>query len=380
MKIIKFLTCVLSLTVFSFSVAFASISAKNLIRVGILLNADEVCVASDKRYTIENNGEKRYLSAGKINIRISGMQAVIKGKKYKLPLRITGKSVLSVNKKLYRGDIILKSSSKNKINVINELSVEDYIKGVLPKEADGGSNLETLKVQAVISRSYALKNLSRHAKDGFDVCSTVHCQVYGGAGCENKKCNRAVFETKGEIVIYNNEIAQTLFHANCGGFTEDPKYVWNWNSKTPEYLKGRKDKYCKDGPHAVWTSKIPEKTIREKLIKGGYRVGEIKSIKPYGKTKSKGREKIIVKHKKGTLSLNAYKFRLTVDPWLIKSTMIDKISRKSGNFIFEGKGWGHRVGLCQWGSKVMAEKGFSYKKILEFYYPGTKVEKIQYDK
>lgn len=382
MKILKNLFCVIGLLCFSFSCIFADITAKNLMKVGILLDVNEVVIASDKQYTLESPDKKYYLSAGKINISVSGKQAVIRKKSYSLPLKISGKSpVIAVNKKFYRSAIIISLSSKNKLNVINELSVEDYLKGVLPKEADGGSNLETLKVQAVISRSYVLKNLGRHYKDGFDVCSTVHCQVYGGASCENAVCNRAVIETEGEVVTYENDIAQTLFHANCGGFTEDPKYVWSWKSETPEYLKGKKDKYCKTGPHSVWTTTISEKTIREKLIKAGYDIGEINHIKVSGTTESKGAKEIIIKHKNGKFSMNPYKFRTTVDPWLIKSTMIDDISKKDGNFVFEGKGWGHRVGLCQWGAKVMAEQeGFSYKEILEFYYPGTKVEKIEYDK
>lgn len=380
MKFIKSLVYLIVLLSFTFINAFAQLSVKNIIKVGILLNVKEVSIASEEQYILESNNKKQYLSAGKINISISDKKAIIHDQVYALPIKITGQSFITVNKKFYRGNILVKLSLNNKLNIINELSVEDYLKGVLPKEADGGSNLEALKVQAVISRSYVLKNLSKHYKEGFDVCSTVHCQVYGGASSENKLCNQAISETEGEVVVYDNEIAQTLFHANCGGFTEDPKYVWAWKSETPEYLKGIKDKYCKTGPHSTWTSTLSEKVIREKLIKAGYEIGEIKSIKTSGKTKSKGKETIVIKYKKGTLSLNSYKFRTIVDPWLIKSTMIDSIKKKNNSFVFTGKGWGHRVGLCQWGAKVMAEEGVPYKEILEFYYPKTQIEKIEYEK
>ncbi|MDD2523336.1 MAG: SpoIID/LytB domain-containing protein [Endomicrobiaceae bacterium] len=358
--------------------SFAQLSVKNIIKVGILLNVKEVSIASDEQYILESNNKKKYLSAGKINISISEKKAIIHNQVYILPIKITSQSFIAVNKRFYRGNILVDLSSNNKLNIINEISVEDYLKGVLPKESDVGE-IEALKTQAVISRSYVLKNLSRHSKEGFNVCSTEHCQVYGGASAESKACNEAIVETEGEVVIYNGKIAQTLFHANCGGFTEDPKYVWAWKSETPEYLKGRKDKYCKKGSHSDWTTTLSEKAIREKLIKAGYEIGEIKSIKASGTTKSKGKEKIIVKYKKGTLSLNSYKFRTIVDPWLIKSTMIDSIKKKNNSFVFVGKGWGHRVGLCQWGAKVMADKGFSYKKILKFYYPGTEIGKIKYE-
>ena len=368
----------LFLILFFINVAYAKIDAPKIINAGIFLDVTDAVIACDKTYNIRTKEKNLELSAGKVDIKLKNGKVKIKNKVYSLPLKITNPSFIVVNKKIYRGNIIVRLSQKGKLNIINEVDIEDYLKGILPKEANSAWPIEALKTQAVISRSYVLKNFKKHSKDGFDVCSTIHCQVYGGASAETKTCNEAVVKTFGEVVVYDNKIAQTLFHSSCGGHTEDPKYVWEWTTKTPKYLEGLKDKYCKDNPNQDWTSTLKEQTIREKLIKAGYKIGKIKSISTSGKTPGLAKEHIVIKHAKGTLKLNSYKFRTSVDPWLIKSTMINSIKKDGNSFIFKGNGWGHKVGLCQWGSKFMADKGFSYKQILQFYYPSTSIEKVNY--
>ena len=352
---------------------------KEYIKVGILSNQKELNIACDKKYSFFCNNNKYSLSEGKIKIELKGNKAIILNKSYNLPIKFVSSKCFLINNKIYRGNIIINYCATGN-NIINELKIEDYLKGILPKEANSSWNLETLKAQAVISRTYALKNIGRHSKEGYDICAKVHCQVYGGASCETQNCNRAVHDTAKEVVLYNNELAQTFFHASCGGHTEDPKYVWQWKQDTPPYLKGKKDNYCKDNPHKTWTTTIPEKDIREKLIKAGYKVGKIKKISTAGTTTGKAAKEIIIKHSKGTLKLNSYTFRCTISPDKIKSTLITNIKLKNKNFTFEGKGWGHKVGLCQWGAKTMGDKNFTYKQILKFYYPGTTIGKINYAK
>ena len=371
--------CTLLFFTFFNSKVFAVKTYKEYIKVGILSNKKELTIASDKKYYFIHNGKKYSLSAGKIKIELKGNKATILKKNYSLPIKFIPTNCFLVNDKIYRGNIII-NSSKTGNNIINELKMENYLKGILPKEASSSWNAEALKAQAVISRTYALKNLGKHSKEGFDICSQVHCQVYGGASCETKNCNRAVYDTKGEVVLYNNELAQTFFHSSCAGHTEDPKYVWQWKTETPIYLKGVKDNYCKDNPHQTWTTTISEKDIREKLIKAGHKTGKIKKISTSGTTTAKAAKEIIIKHSKGTLKLNSYTFRCAIAPDKIKSTLITSIKSKNKNFTFEGKGWGHKVGLCQWGAKAMGDKNFTYKQILEFYYPKTTIGKIKYAK
>ena len=352
---------------------------KEYIKVGILSNQNDLSLASVKKYYFVCNNKKFSLSEGRIKIKLKNNKAIIFNKSYTLPIKFISTKYFLVNDKIYRGNIIINTCSTGN-NIINELKIEDYLKGILPKEANSSWNLETLKAQAVISRTYALKNLGRHSKEGYDICSKVHCQVYGGASCETKNCNKAVHDTEKEVVLYNNDLAQTFFHASCGGHTEDPKYVWQWKQDTPSYLKGIKDTYCKDNPHKTWTTTFTEKDIREKLIKSGYKVGKIKKISTSGTTTGKAAKEIIIKHAKGTLKLNSYTFRCAISPDKIKSTLITSIKFKNKKFTFEGKGWGHKVGLCQWGAKTMGDKNYTYKQILKFYYPGTTIGKINHAK
>ncbi len=357
-----------------------AVSVKEYIKVGIGSANAPITVGCDKKYYFVSNGKQVMLSAGKITVTPETNTAVIGNKRYKLPIKfVSEKNCLLVNNKIYRGTITV-SSKGGKINIINELKFEDYLKGILPKEASASWNTEALKTQAVISRTYAAKNIGRHAKEGFDVCSTVHCQVYGGGSCENKKCNLAIHDTASEVILYKNALAQTLFHAACGGYTDDPKYVWGWKQETPEYLRGKKDKYCGGNPHSNWTSEVPESFIREKLIAAGYKVGTINKISYSGKTSGKAAKDVIISHSKGKLKLNAYTFRLTVDAFKIKSTMFSSIKKSKNKFVFSGHGWGHKVGLCQWGAKAMGDKKISYRKILDYYYPGTNIGKISYGK
>jgi stage II sporulation protein D len=356
----------------SFSYALAQ--TRKDIRVGIIVGANSFAAASNEEFVItDGNGDKYKLSKGKIDLSYANGKLVLGQNKLAFPLTIkSSKGIIFADRKPYRGYLNI-VKAKNGFTVVNVLPIEDYLKGVVPKESSPSWPQESLKVQSVISRTYTYANLNKHNKEGFDMCSQTHCQVYGGAESEVLSSNKAVVATKGEIVTYDAKLAQTVFHANCGGHTEDPKYVWNWTVSTPPYLKGVKCGYCSDTPHSKWENSLDEKFIMKKL--SGYRVGNIKSIKIKGKTDAGSAIDIEILHSNGNLTFNAYKFRLAVDPWQIKSTAFESIEKKGSRFIFKGYGWGHKVGLCQWGAKGMADKGKSYKKILSHYYPGTKLIK-----
>jgi stage II sporulation protein D len=226
-----------------------------------------------------------------------------------------------------------------------------------------------------VSRTYVLKNLHKHEKDGFDVCTETHCQVYGGVESEDPRTNAAVEASRGQVLVYKGDLAQSYFHASCGGHTENPNCVWTWDSAAPEYLKGVKDKFCASSPHNYWKNSVRAETIRSRLVNAGYSVGAIAKIKMSGHDNSGRPEYLKIKHSGGALVISPAKFRLAVEPWVIRSAFITSITKNGREYIFEGKGWGHGVGMCQWGAKVMGDKGYNFKTVLTFYYPGTNVEK-----
>jgi stage II sporulation protein D len=368
----------LTLLILFFSVQISlAYTAKKNIKVGIITNADSFSAAATDIFFVSDADDKKY----KLSKGMTTLTAVEKGFKMrnfilKPPIKIESTNgIIFADKKPYRGFLtVIKFNSR--AVVINVLTVEDYLKGVLPKEANPGWGTEALKTQAVASRTYTLANMGRHDSMGFDMCDTTHCQVYGGAAWESLSCNIAIAETKSEVLTYDAKLAQAVFHANCGGHTEDPKYVWGWTNATVEYLKGVKCGYCGNAPHTHWETTLSENFIIQKLSK--YGVGKIKSIEVKDVTPAGSAMEVTIRHSKGMFDMNAYKFRLAVDAWKIKSTTFDDIKKDGDKITFKGRGWGHKVGLCQWGAKAMADEGKKYKQILEHYYPKTKVEKVTY--
>ncbi|MBN1622682.1 MAG: SpoIID/LytB domain-containing protein [Endomicrobiales bacterium] len=353
---------------------------ETVIKIGILQKVKSFNMSCEGKYYLYelNSGKKENVKSLNVYlIKAQGNRIKFNGNVYSSPLRIVPNNEenrIRINGRRYRDSLLIRSND-GLLTVINELGIEGYIYGILPREVSPSWPQEVLKAQAIVSRTYALRNLGRHSKEGFDLCNKTHCQVYGGVESEDERTNKAVDATRSKVLVYENKLAQALFHACCAGHTENPRYVWNYSSEPPKYLRGRVCKFCSDSPHYTWTKKASAEFIRKRLVNAGYKVGVIKSIGRYQRTSSGRIKTLEIKHSKGELNINAAKFRLAVDPQIIKSTYINRIRKVGESFEFSGNGWGHGVGMCQWGAKGMAEKGYSYKRILDFYFPGVNVEK-----
>ncbi|MGA2091379.1 MAG: SpoIID/LytB domain-containing protein [Endomicrobiales bacterium] len=355
----------------------------DIIRVGIIQNSSSVHVSCPGGgYVYDLTAGTQSAETADTDVLVEPMEdggISLEGKQFHSPIRIVlagTNDLIRINGKRFHDSIVI-TAKNGKLTVVNELGLEDYICGILPEEANAAWPLESLKAQAVVSRTYVLKNMRRHEKNGFDVCNSDHCQVYGGAQCEDPRSNKAVELTRGEVLMYNGQMAQTLFHASCGGHTENPNNVWAWESATPPYLRGVTDKYCLNSPHQHWKNIVKEETIRKSLVKAGFSVGTITSIKVEGTNVSGRAKKLKIKSTNGVVEMKGSTFRMAIDPWIIRSTMFKKITKKGESFEFTGYGWGHGVGMCQWGAKEMAEHGKDYTHILNYYYPGTNVKKME---
>jgi stage II sporulation protein D len=350
--------------------------AGNLVKCTLHSNAKIIYIYDKINNKIQNSAKCLNISyIDKNNVDIDGCVLA-------LPVVIQPSSdgYIFIFNKPYRGSVLLKQSymNYNSFDIINIIFLEDYLKGVLPKEIYSNWSFEALKVQAIVSRTYAIKNYDRHINQGFDLCSKTHCQVYEGLYNEVETCNRAVLETEFKVLTYKGLLVQAVFHSSCGGHTEDSKYIWNLK-KSPKYLRGVRCSYCTKSPHFNWIGILNETFIRTQLLNNNfYNVGKIRQIKIKGKTQWKTVKQLEIIHSKGKLKVHAYKFRLLISPWQLKSNVFKSIKKYKDKFYFHGKGWGHRIGLCQWGTKGMAEKGKNYKQILLYFYPKTKIDKIQY--
>ncbi|PIV18499.1 MAG: hypothetical protein COS41_04220 [Elusimicrobia bacterium CG03_land_8_20_14_0_80_50_18] len=283
-----------------------------------------------------------------------------------------GESV-RVNGRAFRGGIILRKDG-SLLSAINEVEVEDYLRGVLPRELSPAWNEDALKAQAVVSRTYIMANLGRFAKQGYDLTSCENSQVYGGLDCEQNTTSEAVRATAGEVLKYRGEIARVYFHADAAGHTESPEFVWG-SSEPPPYLKGRREPARNETPYSSWEYEIGFEELARVLEKNDYKTGRIKRVVARGKTGAGRVKNFMLYSETGKTEIKSGKFRTMLGGRNIKSTKIQNIINGRKSVVFKGSGWGHGVGMSQWGAKELAEKGWDYKKILRLYFPGTRIAK-----
>lgn len=323
-----------------------------------------------------------------------------------------GGNIFKLNNVRYRGKLVLTADGSG-IRAVNDVDIDDYVCGVVPKEVSASWNIEALKAQAVISRTLLYSSfMGKH--DGFDVCATTNCQVYGGYDVETKNTNAAVEATKGLILTYNGKPAQTYFSAGNGGYTADSSDVW---TASLPYLTEREDPYEKwnEIKGLSWYANVTKDEIKAAVQKYGKDIGEIKNVKitaasPAGRvteltvTGTAGEYKFKKNAAAYALGLRSQFYTLsggnsiyTTDgeaatvfyaadadgsvksagAYVLDKDGIAKIETVSEVYTFSGRGYGHGVGLSQWGAYEMADKGFTYEKILDFYYPGTVLENVQ---
>ena len=261
---------------------------------------------------------------------------------------------------------------RDQLYFINYIDVEEYIKGVLPNEISSKWHVEVLRAQAVAARTFAYYFIEKNTNELYDLTDTTFSQVYKGSMNENINFNKAIEKTKGQVLVYKDKLVQAFFHSACGGHTESAEKVWG---RRLSYLKGIPCNYCSDSPYYQWKAVFTEKEILEKLKNNNYKLESIRAIHPDKKSSSGRWIKVKIIGRRNTVTLTGNQFRIMLGIKKLRSTKFT-IQRQGKKFIIKGKGWGHGVGLCQWGAKKMAEKGRKYYHILRYYYRGTRLKSI----
>jgi stage II sporulation protein D len=263
-------------------------------------------------------------------------------------------------------------------NVTQTLSLEDYVAGVLRAENSVESEAEALKALAITIRTYALKNMGRHATNGYDFCSTTHCQrfVVRDAGVVDRVV-AAVRATEGQVLEDHDQPIDVYFSASCGGETANIRHLWG---VTPApYLRGVRDEYCDAGAHAKWTDTVSHADLLRALQTDSRTdVGNRLDQVLISKRDETGRAEFIMLDGEHRKTVRGWDFKIIVGRalgWNVLKSSRFEIARSGSDFIFRGSGFGHGLGLCQEGAHVMAARGASYQKILEKYFPGTIVKK-----
>jgi stage II sporulation protein D len=255
------------------------------------------------------------------------------------------------------------------------MPMEEYIAGVLAGETGNFKSDAALKAMAVAARTYAMHFGSRHALEGFDFCDTTHCQDLRLSGI-NAHLRSIADATAGELLWYDGEPAATYYHANCGGTTEDGHFILGNNEPRAPFLVQHSDQYCVRNGSTQWRSEVAKRELQRALAADGIVVpGTLRSVSVLHRTPS-GRVEFLRVTGGASVTVPALAFRSAIGRHIgwdrLKSNWYE-VSDDGDRVIFHGRGSGHGVGLCQVGAEVMGEEGHSYREILSFYYPGTRL-------
>ncbi len=324
----------------------------------------------------------------------------------------------------YYGGFEYRRASGDDITVVNVVSMDDYIKGVIPYEMSPSWPIEALKAQALCAKSYAVTCIGKHNSQGFDLCNTTDCQVYYGTKTATDNSDSAVEAVSGLYVLYNGEVAETYYHASSGGWTEDAKNIWGTDIP---YLKAVEDTYLTELRPYSFSITLSEVTS---ILQGkGYdvtditdfyvseftpagNVREITFVQSNGETLvfSGERARTCLNTSSSTKHINSHRYTVSTDAQLYvngtvpdkaigqyyaiggdgstsvlsgsqlyavngnkTTSQIDMSGSGSGQYVISGTGSGHNIGMSQCGARDMANQGFTYEQIIQFYFTGVQV-------
>lgn len=298
---------------------------------------------------------------------------------YKLPVKFSSyEGKIRVNNRVYPGEIKVLVSTEG-VTLVNIVDIERYLYGVVPYEISQNWTDEMLKVQSVIARTYAVLNLGRHKNEGFDLCSDVHCQVYKGLSKNMyTRVKKAVDATKGMVVVdeETNKPVQTYYHAACGGGTENVTDIWGGGIDS-KHLLGVDCNYCASSPYSSWKCEIAQNKFVQLLETNGFFIGKtVKKIKIVSTTKKGRAKEVEIVGSDSLVTLRGEDLRKILGYNKLRSTKIKDVEVDKDKITFYGKGWGHGIGLCQWGANYLSQKGYKFDKIIKFYYPHVRIRKL----
>ncbi len=290
---------------------------------------------------------------------------------------INGKTIT----KNFPGSFHFSRSKSGVLQVVVKLPIERYLIGVLPSEMPLSFPPEALKAQALAARTYALYQVKARTKQPYDVYADVRSQMWVPSKEADPRSRMAVNSTTGLIVTDNFRLFPTYFHSDCGGATAKAKYIFSDSDITP--LSGKE---CPHGPESLkWRFTISKPTLSTRLSKGGVSNGRIIRIEILDENKRQlqtiGRVYYVRLFMDNgvvqTIPANKFRIALGAGKNELASTFFNVSTDSTGqNLTFEGRGFGHGVGMCQYGAMYLAKEGESFDEIIKFYYPGSTIVKV----
>lgn len=440
-KYILSLILILTLVLNTISV-FAYDNLPSEVKIGLYYGSSALSepeISCDGYVTVKN-GDEEVAAGQKLVIRTEeGFTNIYDGEELvytnetlnDLTYHATEKGYIRINGKEYRGFLITKLLPSGLYTIINQVNLEEYLYGVVPKELSTSFPMEALKAQAVCARTYATRNIGTYSSYGFDMTNGQSSQVYGGVSVEAADCTQAVDETKGQVVMYNGKPAETFYFSTSSGVTLNSKDVWL--ADLP-YLTSVEDPYQDliKPDKMAWNLTVTAARLKEILANSGIDIGDITDLvaetneqgavvkltfvgtdgtKSYTRESARNvlglksqvytitanrpqtieNKSMFAISKNGTGSISG-KISLIAKDGVMGKTSITVITSEGIktiesedvvsttdtetelSFTLNGLGWGHGVGMSQNGAIGMAKSGFTYKEILTHYFKGTTVE------
>jgi len=344
------------------------------VRVGLVLGADSAIIGSDGPIDVLDGDGNRQdtLEGGRLVARPVATGIELGGTGFAATVRLQPRTgFLQLNARPYRGILELRRTPQGRLTVINALDLEEYLYGVVRSEMDPRWPGDVLRAQAIAARSLGLYWAGRYAAEGYDVRATTDNQVYGGVAAEDPRSTAAVDATRGAVMTYAGRPVFAAYHTDSGGATENSEFVWG--SVTP-YLRGVDDPYARDAANQghEWTLRVSFADLDGRLQRAGRPLGgiqrlEIAATSPTGRVIS-----LRVIGSGGVIEIRGTEFRTAIGANVLRSTLFTL--HTSGDAIeFTGRGFGHGVGMSQWGARGQALAGRDAATILRYYYTGVTV-------
>ncbi|MCK8827550.1 SpoIID/LytB domain-containing protein [Natroniella acetigena] len=381
-------------------VVVAIIPAKaeeKVLKIGLLDGVEEVSLESESGFKLlDVDHEVELLSQSRYKITREDDYLSKDGtdffKQERLFFRtVKSDELIGVDGQRYRGDIEILNTADGLI-VINHVKLSDYLASVVGSEVISSWPTEALKAQAIVARTYALRNQNKYQSRGYNLCNTVNCQVYRGVSAETERIIKAVEETKGQVITYDEQLISAVYHSTAGGKTANASTVWNGSSPYLQSVTSNDNL----SPHYNWQKEYTKTELEELLRANGVEISKLKGISLKGVGPSGRGKEVKIHAKNDDHIINNSHFRL----WLgLKSTNFSIIGENvlkfngfndrfdfnfswldqeynftpQGRYLFKGYGWGHGVGMSQWGAYQMALAGANYREILKHYYTDIEI-------
>ncbi|MFC1805418.1 SpoIID/LytB domain-containing protein [Planctomycetota bacterium] len=279
-----------------------------------------------------------------------------------------------VNGRRYRGELLVRRASADAISIVNLIAIDSYLYSVLGSETYAGWPSAAHDAQAVVARSYTLWRMIDRMDQAFDVYGSVKDQSYLGVAKEDPRLSAAVDRTSGVVLLYQMKLFRCYYHSTCGGRTGAVEDYFPDAPLLP--LSGTLCDHCRASKHYRWHQDIAKADLVKALRRDGVALKRLSAVEVLSRTTCGRAREVEVTGDEGVRRrLAASRFRLAVGARALPSTHFE-VRDRGDSVEFRGRGWGHGVGMCQWGAKGMADAGFSANEILKHYYTGATIERI----